>query len=91
MLGRVQRSVCPWSRYTRAIVRRLREHPPPKFYDLGVDHHCPVVAGDGDAVVAVAHEVRFADLVEAHSGQLDTLVVRAIYPSPPLAHAPLLG
>jgi hypothetical protein len=67
----------------------VRTHPTSDLYDLGVDRRGPVKAGHADAVVAVAHEIVLADLVEAHGGQRDALVVRTTYAAPSATHSDL--
>src|SRR5215213_10881161 len=46
-----------------------------------------VVAGHGDSMVAVHHEVDFLQLVELHRGQLLTPLKCSVYVLPPLPHA----
>src|SRR5919107_3861768 len=58
---------------------------------LGIDPFHAVVAGHRDAVVAVCHEVRVADLVQAHGWQLLAPVEGPIYSLPPLPHTRLRG
>src|ERR671917_1156798 len=46
-----------------------------------------VVAGHGDSMVAVHHEVGIPDLVELHRGQVLTPLERPVYTLPPLPNA----
>ncbi len=48
-----------------------------------------VVAGHGDSMVAVHHEVGFPELVELDRRQVFCAVERSVYALPPLPHARL--
>ena len=62
-LGRVLWSVRRGTRRSRGTLRGVSALVSSKLHDLRVYRRDPVVAGHGDAVVAVAHEVRVADLL----------------------------
>src|SRR5215217_9581368 len=87
-LRRMLRSVCRSTRDARCTLRSVHAHLSSKLNNLGVDRCDTMVSGHADAVVAIPDEVRLAYLVEAHSGQLNPLVVGAVHATPPLAHAP---
>src|SRR5215210_7475423 len=56
----------------------------PELRHVGLHGSHAVVAGDGDAVVAVLYEVGVAKLVEAHRRKHLVLVVGQIHTLPPL-------
>ena len=83
--------MCRCTRQGRGTLGSVRARVSSKLYDLGVDRCGLMIAGHGDAVVAIPHEVPIADLVEAHCRQLISSVVGAVYAAPPVDHAFLEG
>src|SRR3712207_777971 len=69
---------------------RVYRYPAPELYDLGVDHLYAPLARHAHPVVAVPHEVRVPDLVEAYGRQLLGPVHHLVYLLPADAEV-LLG
>jgi len=60
----------------------LHRHPRFEFDNLSIYELHASLAGHGYAVIAVAHEVNVAHLVQLHRREVDVLVMRLINPLP---------
>ena len=67
-IRKVLRLVCSVFHPAAGALRTVGAQLSSKLHDLGIDRHYPVVTGHRYTMVAVSHEVRVADLVEAHCG-----------------------